>query len=270
MKFITAILLVTFGSIVTPAQDGTFNFGARHAGLAGASLTLRDEYSLFNNVGGLGGVKHHTIFAGYQNRYSIAEFNILGGGGILAHPVGNAGIGFFKFGDDLFSQQRLHLAIGNSIQAVSLGLGLDWVQHAIESVGTRHVIAIQFGGIAELTPQWVFGAHISNINQATLVSDSGEQLATVMKAGLSYRQTDELMINLEVEKNLDYQEILKVGIEYQVIQRAFVRTGIQTNPFKGAFGLGFYPQHLRFDYAFSNAQNIGSIHEFSLAVTIMQ
>jgi len=263
--FVLLLACFTFHAI---SQDGTYHFGARNASLAGASVALGDEYSLFNNIGGLGRVENHHIFAGYQSRYNLSEFQVIGGGGIFHHKLGNAGIGYYKFGDDLFSQQRLNIAVGNKIQMVSLGLGVDWIQYNITSIGTKQVLSIQFGGIVELSSKFIIGAHISNLNQATLVSDTGEQVPTVMKAGLSYRPTSELMLNAEVEKDLDFDEILKAGIEYHIIEKVIVRTGIRTNPLVSAFGAGFRPKNLKFDYAFTNDSKSGNTHEFSLSYVI--
>lgn len=268
MRSFVTCFLFCFHVTISSAQGGNYNFGARNAGLAGASLTLGDAYSLFNNIGGLGRVENHTAFAGYQNRYKISEFQVIGGGGVFHHEIGNAGVGYYKFGDDIFSQQKLHLAIGNTMQMVSLGLGVDVIQYDIQSVGTQRALAIQFGGVAEITPQFLFGAHIFNLNQATLVSETGERLPTVMKGGLSYRPTDELMLNVEVEKDLDFDEVFKGGIEYRIIENVFLRTGISTQPFIGAFGLGFHPKKLQFDYAFTNDSELGNIHEFSIAYSI--
>lgn len=259
------ILLFTLQGL---AQDGKFNFGARSAGMAGASLTVGDEYSLFNNIGGLGRVDYHAAFAGYQNRYGIREFQVIGGGGVFHSDIGNAGVGYYKFGDDVFSQQRIHVAIGNQLQMVSLGLGVDLVQYDIATIGTRQVLAIQFGGIAEITPQLVFGAHIFNLNQAELTSETGEKLPTVMKGGFSYRPSKELMLNVEVEKDLDFDEVFKAGLEYQIIENVYMRTGISTEPFLSAFGVGFHPKNLKFDYAFSNDSRLGNIHELSVSYTI--
>ena len=122
-KLFLCLILFSLSTIAF-SQDGSFSFGARSAGLGGASITLADEYSLFNNIGGLGRVEAHTLFAGYQNRFNLSEFQVIGGGGIFHHKLANAGIGYYKFGDDLFSQQKLHLAIGNTFQMVSLGLGV--------------------------------------------------------------------------------------------------------------------------------------------------
>ncbi|MEP1031967.1 hypothetical protein [Ekhidna sp.] len=264
MKRILLLLLVAI-SFSSHAQVGSFNLGGRSAGMAGASLTLGDEFSLFNNIGGLGRLENHAAFASYQNRYGVSQFQVVGAGAVYATDIGNAGVGFYKFGDDIYSEQRVHLAVGNKIQMVSLSLGLDLLQYNIATVGTSRALAIQFGGIAEITSQLRFGAHIFNLNQAKYDSETGERIPTIMKGGFSYRPSDELMLNLEVEKDLDFDEIFKAGIEYRIVEKVFVRTGISTQPFIGAFGVGFHPKNLKFDYGFSNDSKLGNIHEISVA-----
>ncbi len=233
-------------------------------------MTLGDHYSLFNNVGGLARVKSHFVFGGYQNRFGIREFQVIGAGAIYKTGLGNAGLGFHRFGDDLFSQQRLHLAIGNKFQLVSLGLAADLIQYNVSSVGTKRAIALEFGGIAEITSQLFFGAYIFNLNQVDLVKETGEKIPTVMKGGISYRPSEELFINVEVEKDLEFDEIIKAGLEYQIVENVFFRTGISSQPFLSAFGIGFHPKKLRFDYSYIDDSNLGSIHEVSLAYSFQQ
>ena len=263
-------MLAWLSSFALSAQISSFNIGARSSGMAGSSLTFGDEYSLFNNVGGLGRVKNHAAFAAYQNRYGISEFQVVGAGALYHSELGNGGIGFYKFGDDIYSEQRLHLAFGNKIQMVSLGLGMDLLQYDISTIGATRALAIQFGGIAEITPQLKFGAHIYNLNQAKISGESGERIPTIMKAGISYQPSDELIITTEVEKDLDFDEVFKVGMEYQVVERVYFRTGISTQPFLGAFGLGFHPKNLKFDYSFSNESRLGSIHEISVSYSFLK
>ena len=264
------VILITFYSIKTLGQDGRYNFGARNSGIAGSSVTLGDRYSLFNNIGGLGRLENHSVFAGYQNRFGIQEFQVLGAGAIYHAEIGNAGIGFYRFGDDLFSQQRVNLAIGNQFQMVSLGLGVDLIQYNISGIGTKQVIALQFGGIAEITPHLFFGAHIFNLNQVDLVKETGEKIPTVMKAGLSFRPTEELMINTEIEKDLDFREIIKGGIEYRIVRNIVLRTGVSTRPFLSSFGIGIQFKRFILDYSYSHHSILGAIHESSLAYTFQE
>lgn len=255
-------LILSFSAL---GQDGKFNLGARSAALGGASLTLGDEFSLFNNIGGLGIVENHAAFAGYQNRFGVSSFQSIGAGAVYTTGIGNAGLGFFKFGDDLYSQQRIHLAVGSKIQMVSLGFGADLIQYNISTVGSKQLIALEFGGIAKISEQFVFGAHIFNLNQAKLSEETNERVPTIMKAGLSYRPSNELMINVEVEKDLDFDEVIKAGVEYELVENIFLRTGISTDPFLSSFGIGFHPKNFKLDYAYSNDSNLGSIHDLSIS-----
>jgi hypothetical protein len=256
-----SLILLPYFSI---SQDGKFNFGARNSALAGASVTISDPYSLFNNVAGLGSVEHHHIFGGYQNRFGISEFQVIAAGAVYSTNFGSAGLGFYKFGDDLFSQQRIHVALAHKLQMVSLGVGIDILQYRVSTVGSRQVLTIQFGGTAELTPQLVLGAHIFNLNQANLIEETKEKIPTVMKVGISYRPTSEVMVNCEIEKDLGFDEVLKIGIEYQLVKNVYLRTGVSTQPFLSAFGIGFKPNKMQLDYSYSRDSNLGSIHEISL------
>lgn len=266
MKFRLFVLFYFSFIISSYCQDGSYNFGARNSGIGNASVTISDPYSIFNNIGALGRLDNHYVFAGYQSRYNISDFQIIGAGGIYHHPkYGNAGIGFYRSGGEDFSKQRINLAIGHTIQLVSLGLGVDLIQYRTSTLGSKQTVAIQFGGVAEIIPQLRFGAHIFNISQSKLSNLKDDLIPTTMKAGISYLPIEELMVNVEVEKEINQKEIIRAGVEFQIIERVFIRTGIITRPFSGAFGIGFYPKNFKIDYAFSNQSTLGNVHELSVA-----
>ena len=148
---------------------------------------------------------------------------------------------------------------------MSLGLGVDLLQYYISGVGSRHVITVQFGSIIEIMPKLIIGLHIFNINQAKITKSTNERLPVVMKGGFSYLPTEEFMINVELEKNINFPEIIKVGFEYRVIETVYFRSGINLYPMSVHFGLGLVIKKLVMDYAFSNNNPLGSIHEISLS-----
>lgn len=239
--------------------------GARQAALGGASVTIADQWSVFNNVGAIGRMDGDVAFTSYQNRYGISELSTMGAGYVRDLGASAVGLGVYRFGDEFFSEQRLNIALGHQLDRVSLGISADYLQYNIATVGTRGVFVVEFGGVAELTKELSFGAHIFNLNQAKLVEGTTERLPTVMKAGLSYRPSADLLFNIETEKDLDFDEVFKAGLEYRIIEKVYVRTGFRTAPFNGAFGLGFHPKQFQFDYAFSNDSNLGAIHELSVS-----
>lgn len=263
----TASFLLLLTSIHVLSQEAQFQLGARSTAIGGSAITIQDAYSLFNNIGGLAGVDEHTFFASYQSRYDVPAFSVIGAGMIYPTPLGSAGLGFFRFGDQYFSEQRIHLAFGHTIDLVSLGVGLDLLQYHTSTVGTKHALAIQFGGIVALSPDVYLGMHVFNLNQASLSKEDDASIPTIMKIGFSYRPSDELMINLEVEKDLGFPEIFRTGMEYQIIPKVYMRTGLTTHPLQTAFGLGFHPKRIALDYAFSTTRVLGNIHEFSTSYT---
>lgn len=257
------IILLTYSTAY--AQDGRYTLGARSGGLANASLTIADGWSVFNNPGALGSVTRSSFFAGYQSRYSIAGFNVIGGGAVFHQPKFNTGVKFFKFGDDLYSQQLAGFALANRFHMVSLGLGVNVIQTAAEGLMTRRVWVMELGGRAEITDQLLFGAHIFNLKH-------GVHYPATMKAGLSFRPMETLRINTEIEKQLEQASRFRSGIEYRPIARLTVRTGvdIQSGQVQQCFGFGLQPADFLIDYAFATTNLLGIIHEISIGYLLRQ
>lgn len=264
MYRLTLLILPLAVSTPTIAQDGNYSLGARNAALSHTALTLSDSWAVFNSPGALGAVEESALFATYQNRYAIPGFHVMGGGFVAHHTQFNAGLKYFRFGDDLFSQQTAGLVLANQFQRVSLGLGINMIQTAAEGLQTQRGFAVELGGVAEITRQISFGAHIYNLKHRELYP-------TTMKAGLSFLPIASLRIHLEVEKQLPLRERLKSGLEYQVIEKLYLRTGmiIQGNAvgqssLKSSFGFGILPGDFIIDYAFTNDGPLGAIHELSI------
>ncbi len=261
MRVLIYFILI-ISSISATAQNGDFRLGARSAGIGGTSSTLVDGWSIFNNIGAIGALDRSSGMLSYQNRYDISAFQVVGGAYVHhTNPI-NAGVSFFRFGDDLFNQQKMTLAIGNNFDMVSLGLGVSFVQYNIESLGNQQAVVLEFGGLATLTEELTLGAHAYNITQARLSEE--ETLPTVLKAGLAYTPTTALLITVEVQKDLDFDAILRAGLEYEIVKNVWVRTGFGTQPFKSAFGAGWQWKAVQIDYAFNNQSDLGAIHEISL------
>ncbi|MDW3210792.1 MAG: hypothetical protein R8N23_13030 [Reichenbachiella sp.] len=263
-KYFLAGLICLSSHTWVEAQNGNYTMGARSAAIGGSSITLGDEWALFNNIGGLAHFQEKSIFTSFKNKYGISEFTSLALGGTYPVLGGTAGLGMFRFGDDLYNEQRLNLGFSNQFGIVSLGLNVSYYQLNIEGAGSRKTAMIDFGGRAQLTEQLFFGAHVSNLNQAKLSTISDERIPTIMKTGLSYRPSQDLMINTEVEKEIDQEAVLKLGLEYKILDNLSLRTGFNTKPFESSFGLGFYPGKLKADYSYNNNPDLGGIHEISI------
>lgn len=266
LKSVAMILASLLFGVKLLAQNGRYEFSARNAAMAGASATVGDAYSGFHNVAGL--AQYTEVVAamvGYQNRYGLSELSSMGLGVTIPAAIGTMSVLANRFGtEDYYNEQRLGVGFANKIGFVSLGATVSYVQYSIETVGTRRMASVDFGGLVEITKKLHFGSYIRNINQAKIQDFTDERLPTLLVMGLSWRPLESLMLNSEIERDLDFGEVVKLGVEYQVMETLDIRTGIRTAPFQGTFGLGFSFGKFKADYAYISETILGDIHEFSL------
>lgn len=268
-KFFIIFLLISFS---LKAQINPEPVGARSWGIGNASVTITDQWSIFNNVAGMTDVEQIAVFAAYENRFGLTEFQTFNLGGVvpLSGKWGTIGVSFSRFGDEIYNEQKIGLGYAHRIANVSLGVKVNYVQASIQELGSGGNIAFEFGGIAEVIPKALFfGAHIYNFNQSEISAEfENEKIPVVMKAGLSYHPLENLMLNVEIEKDVEQDAIFKAGLEYEIIQNLHLRTGINPRIETSYFGLGFSPRFLEFDYALAWAGDLGLMHHISLSYLI--
>ena len=231
--------------------------------MADASVTLNDAWSIFNNIGGLHGVDKLHALAFFENNYGISAFNTYGAAIVIPASWGVTGLKARHFGDQIFAQNDLGLGISNQFGLVSLGVRVNYVSFKAEGLEAQDAFTIDFGGVAEITPELFFGASIFNLNQASMTE--GETLPTVVNAGISYRPTDGLMLNAEVLKDINFDASFRGGVEYKIFEQLALRTGIKTKPLAGHYGLGFKSKNISVDYALSNHSQLGISHQASIS-----
>ena len=153
LRFVS--ILITLFTFTRISAQNEYNLGARNLSLAGSTITIADSWSTLNNVGAIGMVTNSTASFTYQNRYNIEEFMVLGASGVLTTSWINGGVGFYRFGNQLYSEQKMNIALGHRIQMISLGAGLNLIQHHIEGLGSWNYWALEFGGVAQLTDNFL-------------------------------------------------------------------------------------------------------------------
>ncbi len=236
--------------------------GARATGMGHAAVTLCDEWASFYNVAGLASQRTYGAGISYANAYAVQSFRKASVH--LTGPLGKGGaaFSFYKSGNELYAFNRISFGYASKISLVRLGLQMHYVQASMEGQGVRKNLVLEFGGIAELLPERLFfGAAMYNFNQAKF---QGELLPVVMKAGISYRPGKKLMLNGEVEKDLLYPVTTKLGLEYALLPKFSIRTGINTRPVVHFFGVGIQNHLLKLDYAISFHPSLGYAHRISL------
>jgi hypothetical protein len=265
---LTAISVLLFH--FTSGQSVYSGIGARAAGLGYASACLKDEWALFNNIAGLSNVESLRTGFTYEALPALAGANRMAAVVALPALSGVAGAGIFRFGDDLYSEQIITAGFGNTFGLASLGAQINYIQYKAEGIGSKGVVSINFGGIAKLTPQFLIGAYIVNLNQPKLSSIEKEHLPARLMVGVAYTSPEKILITTEIEKDLDYAVTWKTGVEYKILSKLLLRTGFNLYPNSVFFGFGFRPRKFFLDYSFRYQSVLGFGHQASLSYNLQQ
>ena len=230
--------------------------GARAMGLGSSSATLADEWSLFNNVGGLGKVTQASANFAYEIQPALTGANRMAASVLTPTKIGTVGLGVFRFGDEVYNEHMVSVGFGSSVGNTSLGAKINYVQYRAENFGVNTAPSLDFGGITKISSQISVGAYITNLTQSKLIGT--ERLPTKLVAGLGLQASDKIFIATEIEKDLDYQITMRTGLEYTIYNKVFFRTGFNVNPNAAYFGIGAQKRNIKFDFALKFNQPMGS------------
>lgn len=252
-------------SITAFAQGGTelLPKGARSMGFGNANVTVSDAWSIFNNIGTLTGTDESQAFFAYDHRGNLSELTTLAAGLVINTDQFSYGLSVSTYGEDLFSQSQIGIGAAQKLGIASIGIKASYFQTSIEGFGTGRAAIFEFGGMAEITPELFFGAHIYNLNGAKFGKNSIDQLPTIIKSGLSYRPAENVMVNIEAEKDILLPPLLKVGLEYSLLQKLWARAGINNHPNRLCFGIGIRAKSFHLDFAVNQNPFLGSTQHFS-------
>ncbi len=245
--------------------------GARAFGMGGATATTSDGWA--NNAAGLGGLERGMFGVGYMLRYNIGlqDFATMYANyaGKLSNQSG-LGVSIVRFGADLYNQQKLGISYGYKRDGVAVGVSANYFQIGQKDLPSISAPTFDFGSIVRLTKTIYLGAYILNFTQSKLANFQDERVPTILRIGTSFRPNDKLFVNLDAEKDIEKQHIIRTGLEYKAGKYIFVRTGIVSFPTSGYFGTGVQTSRFKLDYALGTHPLLGLSHQFCLAFLLKE
>ena len=267
-NFLRSFVIIITISFRAFADGNPFPVGARAWGLANAAIARSDYYAIGNNTAGLGGITTTAVFSTYDSHYNFDGINTLGVGFVM--PVSEnlgAGLSVQRFGDKVYNQIAIGLGAGHRIGRFRLGLKMNYLQTAVNSSSltlSKKALVLEFGGIVTISSKLDFGAHMFNVTQSSYSGDSNEIVDTALRTGFLYKPSAAIQLSAEIEKVTDYPLSMRAGLEYEIVKRFVLRTGISSRPQTNHFGLGFKGNRFHLDYAMHTHPQLGWSHHFSL------
>ncbi len=255
----TFIFFIAIFSVLhlSAQTGGTQLSGSRSEAMGGVSTTFQEKGALLGNVAGLAAMSQFSVTVSAEQRFLLAEIRQLAVGAALPTSAGTFGISAVQFGNDLYSEQKIGLAYARKLMSnLQIGAQFDYLNLSIEDYGQKDLITFEVGMQWQVVRSISLGAHVFNPVRTEILED--EKLPTLFALGLQYQPTNLVTVVAEVEKDLDYEANVKVGIEYAFQENLFFRTGISTNPVLFSFGVGYQLKNgIGIDVATSMHQVLG-------------
>lgn len=226
--------------------------GARSNGMANSALLLKDVWGIKNNLGAFGSLEQTSIGVAYQNRFLLNEFaNQSVAFNYSSLNAGNFGFYFQQTGFSLYRQSVGGLAYGMKLNPkMSAGVSLNWHRVAFGDIyGSKNAFSASLGLMYSLNDHLDMGVNVANLNRAKLDDYQDERFPTVFNLGLKYNFSEGTFWSLETEKDIYHPINIKSGIEIKAHEMLSVRMGMNSYPFKMAFGAGLNIKKLKIDIA---------------------
>lgn len=261
--WLVTVLLVAQLSKAQVANDVV---GANSTGMGGFNSTLSDVWSTNNNQAGLGFM---TDIAGgifYENRFLLKETSYRAGAFVLPVKTGAFGLSVASFGYSAYSETKAGLSYGQRFgDKFSLGVQINYLNTKLnQDYGSKNSLTGAIGFIAKLNKEITMGVHVYNPTRSKLAEYDTEKIPTIMKLGLDYRFSEKVMVGVETEKDLNYNAVVKAGIEYHITEIFYLRGGISTSPTLSSFGFGLQMKNFKMDISSSFHQTLGMTPGISL------
>jgi len=256
----TLFVLSMLSVLENKAQE-VFSPGSRNQALAGASVGLSDCWSVFGNQAGLASIDRPEIAGSFQNRFLVNELSTRSG--LFVFPVQSSvfAISFYQFGKNPFRQEKFGIAYARRIfPQLNFGVQFNYYQLFLsEDNRSAGSSGLELGFQYLLAGKLVLGLHVLNPYQTGIKTFSGNfYYPSRINFGAFYHLSDFLSITTELENDFDRHFRVKTGLEYIILEKLFLRTGISGKPYQLSAGIGFQIKKLMMDMATTYSQYLGN------------
>lgn len=267
---ILLLSLVPFAGI--RAQSDNFTLGSRAAAMGNAYVAESDIWSVQHNQAGLGWYNNLSLGFHHENRFIVPEYSLHAIALTLPSKPATIGISYSYFGYQLYNETKIGLGAGKSFgDKFSAGVQANLHYAYLEGdYGNRSALSIEGGIQYRPVQNLTIGAHIFNPTRARISAYQEDTIPTVFRTGFALRPSEKLCVSVETEKRLSPGMRFRAGLEYELMENLFIRTGILSNPFQSTFGLGYGIPRVSADLAFTRHQILGFTPHFTFRVRLKE
>jgi len=266
LKHLTHFCLILLCSTRLLASGEPFPIGARSWAMANTLVAVSHPQSFFNNPAGLGFMKGSYLSTSYFSRFEISGLGYYGAAGSFEFSEFNFGVGAEKFGDKLYHESKLGLAIAKNTGRVSLGLKFNYLNSGVAQISSRSGFLAEFGVMAKVHPKVSMGFHAYNITSAKLYES--QKIPVLLSLGFAFLVSEKVFVTTQSDYYVGLKPTFRAGLQYEFYRNFFAAAGVNPQMKAFHFGLGWQYRKFSFDYAASTDMYFGMSNQFTLSMTL--
>ena len=268
MKQLSFLILI-FCNLSLSAQSVFESVGASSKSVGGASVSINNIWSVFNNPSGFSNTRKSQIGIYSEQRYSEAKLTTSAIVLVVPSKFVNLGFGILHYGYSLFNQQKITFSITKELsKQFSLGVSLNYFGTSISEQERAHSFIGEIGLMYRVTSKLNTGMHLFNVNQARYGYYTSERLPTFANMGFNYMFSEKVSAIGETEMLLNHKSVFRGGLKYQFHEAVSLSVGFANNPILYSFGTAIKLKKYKIEYAASVYELLGVTHHVGLSCNL--
>lgn len=259
LYFTLLFILSTFS--LKAGIDPVPGYGGRAIGLGYAYVGVGgDFWSMFHNPAGIANVDRLEMGLFVEQRFGLSELTYGSGGLILPMAGKNAlGLQVGSFGFDAYRENQIGISYGTGLlDIVRLGARVNYGNLSIAGLGSANAFMVDIGMQVDVSPEISLGFSAINVNRPKIESESySEPMPSVLTLGIAFTPSENVMLVLDAQKDVDHPTSIRAGVEYKIIPKLTARIGMATEALRITGGLGLNLSNAQIDLAFSYHETLG-------------
>lgn len=241
--------------------------GAGEAGAGNLCITKPGFWSSFHNQALLAQNNSFLFAINYNNRFNISQLGTRSAGMIIPSGKTSLGIVYSDFGYADFKRSMTGLACGIKLsEKLSAGAQVDYFAELTPGeYDDIHLVTGEAGIAYSLNENTSIAIHIFNPVPASIRKNKME---TTLTAGAGTRLNNTLFAGAEAVMSTGGNINIKMGFEYEIFKKFWLRSGFSTEHNSFSFGFGYLLKFVKMDLAFSSHDKLGITSSASLIFKI--
>ncbi|MGQ1787293.1 MULTISPECIES: hypothetical protein [unclassified Saccharicrinis] len=241
-------------------------------GRGGTGTASFDSWSVLTNPAGTSKTTQIAASVSYYLPYFVHELSSKNALVVLPYQFGVLAVNINQFGYSLYQENNIGLSYSRSITpTLHAAFQFNFQNTDVSQSGSGSQLFAGVGVIYEPMDAVQLGCFVSNPERSKItVQDISSQIPSLFVLGFNWNASTDFDISCELEKQDGFKSLFKLGLEYEIKEMVWIRTGLFGKPLNYTFGLGFNVFDFQLDAGMSHHDVLGISSCFGITYLFRQ